>query len=535
MIDRRRLISAAAGAPLAAVMSMFESVLDEVAASDAPFDLGPALEQIRRRCGVPAVGAIAVSTDRVVARGVAGVRRMGEPGAVSTDARWQLGSLTKNFGGTLAAVLVERGKLSWDTTLRQIYPEHLPVMAPNVPDITMRQLMTHHSGMVHPDPYEWTGGPEINGPGLTLSQRRQRAMPMALKKPLLFMPGTRFSYSNRGHIVLGAVCEKVTGQSYEYLIANEIARPLGFGAVKFGEPALDDPTREPWPHVADGPRWKPVAPVPRDWYGYHVANPAGGLSLSLDQCGLWMQAHLRGEQAGGIVSPAMFKALHTPLEQGGVAPIGVTMHDSQLGRHLWMGGTNGRNGADYMILLDRGFGLFTAINAAPPPENPQNFFLMQTLLSFAQPGRPAPALVPPQPDADGKIEGEALDIAHVGGGHIAFQRFQRLSREWQLWWNGAKDGEQLQLRFAVPASGRYAIEGTFARNRDYGDATFALRGLRTRLSFRADRLAWETMPLGETVLEAGVHELAVTANGNAGADGIACHLGLDVLRLRQIG
>jgi hypothetical protein len=37
------------------------------------------------------------------------------------------------------------------------------------------------------------------------------------------------------------------------------------------------------------------------------------------------------------------------------------------------------------------------------------------------------------------------------------------------------------------------------------------------------------------VLEAGVHELAVTAHGNAGADGIACHLGLDVLRLRQIG
>jgi hypothetical protein len=349
------------------------------------------------------------------------------------------------------------------------------------------------------------------------------------------MPGTRFSYSNRGHIVLGAVCEKVTGQSYEYLIANEIARPLGFGAVKFGEPALDDPTREPWPHVADGPRWKPVAPVPRDWYGYHVANPAGGLSLSLDQCGLWMQAHLRGEQAGGIVSPAMFKALHTPLEQGGVAPIGVTMHDSQLGRHLWMGGTNGRNGADYMILLDRGFGLFTAINAAPPPENPQNFFLMQTLLSFAQPGRPAPALVPPQPDADGKIEGEALDIAHVGGGHIAFQRFQRLSREWQLWWNGAKDGEQLQLRFAVPARGRYAIEGTFARNRDYGDATFALRTLRARLSFHTDKLVWETMPLGEVVLEAGVHELAVTAHGNAGEGGIACHLGLDVMRLRQIG
>ena len=43
------------------------------------------------------------------------------------------------------------------------------------------------------------------------------------------------------------------------------------------------------------------------------------------------------------------------------------------------------------------------------------------------------------------------------------------------------------------------------------------------------------MPLGEDVLEAGVHELTVTAHGNAGEGGIFCHLGLDVLRLSLIG
>jgi hypothetical protein len=57
--------------------------------------------------------------------------------------------------------------------------------------------------------------------------------------------------------------------------------------------------------------------------------------------------------------------------------------------------------------------------------------------------------------------------------------------------------------------------------------------LRTRLSFHADKLVWETMPLGESVLDAGVHELAVTAHRNAGDDGITHHLGLDLLRLRK--
>jgi CubicO group peptidase (beta-lactamase class C family) len=533
MVDRRRFISTAVSTPLAAAMSATWPSLMERAAADAPLDLAPTLEQIRRRLGLPAVGAIAVSTDRVVARGVAGFRRMGEPGAVTTGAHWQLGSLTKNFTGTIAAMLVERGKLSWDATLRQLYPEYVALMATNVPDITVRHIMTHHSGMIHPDPYEWTGAPEINAPGLTLSQRRQRAIPAALRASLLFPPGTRYSYSNRAFNVLAVVLERITGRSFEELIVQEIARPLGLGPVKFGEPALDDPGHEPWPHVADGSRWKPVPPVPRDWYGYHIANPVGGLSVTLDQCGLWMQAHLRGEEVGGIVSPEMFKTLHTPLKRGGVPPIGVST-DREIGRFLSMGGTNGRNGADYMILLDRGFGLFTAMNAAPPPEIPQSFFLMQTMLSFAQPGRPAPALSPPEPDADGNVEGEALDIAHWSGGEVRFQHIQQLSRGWQLWWTGAKDNQRLLLRLAVPTRGRYAIEGTFARNRDYGDATFALGNLRTRLSFRADKLVWETMALGEASLEAGVHELAVTAHGNAGDGDLFCHLGLDVLRLRKI-
>src|SRR5262249_4103805 len=145
------------------------------------------------------------------------------------------------------------------------------------------------------------------------------------------------------------------------------------------------------------------------------------------------------------------------------------------------------------------------------------------------------SLAPPQPNAAGEIEGEALDVAHVDGGRVQFQNVPQLSGHWQLWWTGAKDGQRLLLRLMVPAQGHYVIDGTFARNRDYGDATFALGGLRARLSFRSDRLGWEAMPLGETLLEAGVHELAVTAHRNAGEDGIACHLGLDLLRFRRIG
>jgi hypothetical protein len=71
MIDRRRFVSTAASPALGAIAGACGPALKALAAAEAPIDLGPTLEQIRQRFGLPAVGVIAVSTDRVIARGVA--------------------------------------------------------------------------------------------------------------------------------------------------------------------------------------------------------------------------------------------------------------------------------------------------------------------------------------------------------------------------------------------------------------------------------------------------------------------------------
>src|SRR6202050_368580 len=141
MMDRRRFFSTAASPLFAAIAGACGPALKALAAAEAPIDLGPTLEQIRERFGLPAVGGIAVSTDRVIARGVDGFRRLGAPAKVAPDAHWQLGSVTKTFTGTLTGLLVERGKLAFDTTLGEIYPELVPTMAPNVASITIPQLV----------------------------------------------------------------------------------------------------------------------------------------------------------------------------------------------------------------------------------------------------------------------------------------------------------------------------------------------------------------------------------------------------------
>ncbi len=127
---------------------------------------------------------------------------MGEAGPIPKEAHWQLGSITKTFTATLTAILVDQRRLTWDTKIKDVYPTHVKQMAPNVAGITIRQLVTHHSGYGY-DVVPWQGVPETNQPGLTLSERRQRAAALAMKARLDFAPGAKYQYSNQGYNLLG--------------------------------------------------------------------------------------------------------------------------------------------------------------------------------------------------------------------------------------------------------------------------------------------------------------------------------------------
>lgn len=530
MITRREFFLRSAGPPLASL------ALPRTLFADGLSDhFAEILNFLRQRTHVPALAAVIVSRDQIIARGEAGRNRIDQTTAVSPNAHWQLGSITKTFTATLTAIQVEQGKLTWDTTLAAIYPELVPRMAPNVGEITVRNIIEHRSGMGG-DAFPWEGAPQFSQPKLTLSQRRQRSVPLALAAPLDFEPGSRYQYSNRAYNLLGACLERITRRPWEDLIVHEIAKPLGINSVIFGEPALVDPNREPWPHVLEQHRWKPLAPVPQTKYGYHVCNPAGGISLTLEGVARWMQAHLNGEDKPSILSTEMFKTIHTAAKSGGVPALGIGKHSPALGRSLNHNGSNGRNFANMMILPERRVGIFFAVNCVPAERTPTEWFIWNTLVSLALPGKwPGPAAKPPVPDSRNIIEGEALQVVQLTGGHLEFQNFKKTSSQFQLFWSGARNGEQLVLRFQVPSAGNYSLDGTFAHNRDFGTAHFKIGSLEKSLNFRADKLGWSRVNLGECRLDAGPQTIVVTARGSAGHNGIECHLGFDALEIRPAG
>jgi CubicO group peptidase (beta-lactamase class C family) len=535
MNRRSFLTSATAGAMLSAgsrwaqvafAAPQSNSTAAAAAPAKASANLRDNLETIRAKLALPAIGGMVVSSDATLASAATGFCKLGENVRITDDAHWQIGSITKTFTATLAAMLVDRGKLTWETTLASIYPQHVSIMAPNVGGITIRQLVTHRSGMERGDAFPWEGTPELNAPGLTLSQRRQRGAVLAMKGPLEFTPGTKNSYSNRGYNTLGAALEKVAGESWEDLIVQEIAKPLGMKSPMFGEPALTGP-REPWPHVQEGNKLKPVPPVPRDSYGYYICNCAGGITLTLADFGRWIQAHLKDEVSGGILSRQMFKIIHTAVEDGGVPAFGIE-HHPVFGRTLIHNGSNTRNYALHAIFPEHNFGVMLGVNAVPPDNVPADFYIYNTLLATASPDQwPQPSLHPPRPNTDDVLEGEALELVRFTGGNVDFQQFRQLSNQFQLWWNGAKEGDKLLLRLDVPQAGNYTLDGNFATNNDYGEVTFELGPIKRRLNFHTDKLAWTQLPIGNAALQAGPQLLTLTAHGST-----FCQLGLDTLRLR---
>jgi CubicO group peptidase (beta-lactamase class C family) len=135
------------------------------------------------------------------------------------DTKFNLGSMNKMFTAVAIAQLVERGKLSYDDPLSKFLPE-FPTPE-DAKKIKIKHLLTHTSGL----------GSYFNEEFERSSRARFRTvndmMELTKGEKLQFEPGTRWSYSNTGMLVLGAVIEKATGQDYFEYIRENIYRPAG--------------------------------------------------------------------------------------------------------------------------------------------------------------------------------------------------------------------------------------------------------------------------------------------------------------------
>ncbi|HEY1613655.1 MAG TPA: serine hydrolase domain-containing protein [Rhizomicrobium sp.] len=130
---------------------------------------------------------------------------------VRRDTHFEIGSITKQFTAACILQLQEAGKLRLDRPLADYLPD-----APHAKEVTLRQLLTHTSGL-H-DYFDET----LAGRPISYSNLIGRGAAL----PLDFPPGSRWSYSNTNYLLLGKVIEAVSGESYGAYLTRHILGPL---------------------------------------------------------------------------------------------------------------------------------------------------------------------------------------------------------------------------------------------------------------------------------------------------------------------
>jgi D-alanyl-D-alanine carboxypeptidase len=225
-----------------------------------------------------------------------------------------IGSTTKSYTAVLVMRLVARGKVRLDDTVS----DYLPALLPEGNRITIRELLSNTSGL-----YDFATDPRFTAPylrgdfGFAWTPRQMVAF--AAAKPLLFAPGTRFSYSNTNFVVLALLAERVDGKPYGKQLADYIFRPLGLSQTSL--PSGNETLPDVHGYVGLGAKGKSAdaAPVDSASLTPSFAWSAGGTRATAED----EADFFRGLFSGKLLPRAQVAAMEDTSASSGAYGLGI--------------------------------------------------------------------------------------------------------------------------------------------------------------------------------------------------------------------
>lgn len=303
--------------------------------------LDPAFHLVREavdRGDVPGAIALVARGGRILRHEAFGLRDLEKSLPFTTTTLCWIASITKPVTVAAAMTLVDAGKLGLDDPVENYLPEFRGQTDTNgVHQVfTIRQLMSHTSGLVPNPPTRRSGWP-MGGPldDSWLEQALSDIVQTIARSQLRFAPGSKFEYSNSALFVLGRVIEVVSGQAYAAFVKERILQPLGMSDTHYAPPS------EEADHIAviyarrEGQRetifrFKPAV---------KIANtaPDGGLFSYPAQLLPFLQLFL--DNNGRVLSRRSVAEMLTPQPHGwGLGwslPEGLFLHEGSSGTLAW--------------------------------------------------------------------------------------------------------------------------------------------------------------------------------------------------------
>jgi serine beta-lactamase-like protein LACTB len=202
------------------IVALFVVAVSAAAQTVAPADLIAKSDQIvidaMRKQQIPAITVAVAVGDHIVYSRASGAADLENDVPATTRTLIRTGSIAKPISATAAMTLVDSGRLDLDAPVQK-YCAPFPLKQW---PITTRELLSHTSGIRH---YKDDGEAE--------STRHYKSMSdgfgIFANDPLLFEPGTGFSYSTYGYTVVGCVIEGASGSRFADYVAEHVLKPAG--------------------------------------------------------------------------------------------------------------------------------------------------------------------------------------------------------------------------------------------------------------------------------------------------------------------
>ncbi|MGW4891960.1 serine hydrolase domain-containing protein [Kitasatospora sp. NPDC004240] len=247
--------------------------------------MNEALAELALRHGVPGA-QVAIWRDGVLTTAETGEEEAGSGRPVTAATAFPLGSLTKPFTATLAALLVADGDADLDEPLR----EQLGELRAG-PEFTLRQVLSHTAGLA------------ANTAELPAGTTRARWLAGHASGLGVHEPGTVFSYSNPGYLIAGRLVEEITGLDWAQAVQAMLLRPLGHDAA--APTALGHLVRPDAPPRPIGEQSVPP-----------LEDPAAGLRAGARDLALFGAAHLGLGPGAALLDAATARAIREDVTAG---------------------------------------------------------------------------------------------------------------------------------------------------------------------------------------------------------------------------
>ncbi|MFZ1516978.1 MAG: serine hydrolase [Saprospiraceae bacterium] len=282
---------------------------------------------------------------------------------IDPDMEFGIGSNTKLFTAVVLLKLAEQGILSVDDSLHRWLPNYKNID----PDITIRQLLNHTSGLA--DYNNIRGYPDsiLSDPNRVFTSEEL----IQWVGPALASPGTTWNYCNTNYLLAGMVAERVTGLTIAQLIRSLILDPLKLEHTFFDVLESSVGTlANPWQNGID------IGSVPRTSLN-SAAYSAGAMYSTAREMVVWYQKLMKGQ----FLQPQSFKELTTFVGTGNYG-FGISL-DVLGGRVCYAHGGDIRGYRSY-VLFDTLSGAFISVllNSNPAPPRLIAEQLLSVLINF---------------------------------------------------------------------------------------------------------------------------------------------------------